>query len=82
MAMNLFDKLERKLISSIRKHMKVTNELAHTDDMLDLITTVSYDGYIVFSHKLSLNELYEIFKERLEQEKLYEEINRDLEDIG
>jgi hypothetical protein len=65
----MFEHLERKLISSIRKHMQVTNEIAHTDDTLDLITTVSYDGYIVFSHKLDLNPLYEIFKERLEQEK-------------
>ena len=63
--MSILDSLERKIISKIRKHLRVTNEIAHTGDMLDLITTISYDGYIVFSHSLSLNELYEIFKERM-----------------
>jgi len=69
--MRIFDSVERKIISKIRKHLRVTNEIAHTGDMLDLITTISYDGYIVFSHSLSLNELYEIFKERMEREDIY-----------
>ena len=79
--MNLFDKLERKLIASIQSHLKVSNEIAHTGDDLDLITTITYDGYKVFSHKLDLNPLYDIFKERLEYESFLEEMNKELKDI-
>ena len=73
---------EKQLISLIRKHLKITNEIAHTDDLLDLITLVTYDGKVIFSHKLDLNPLYTIFRDRMEQEKYYEELNRDLDDIG
>lgn len=73
---------EKQLIGLIQRHLKVRNEIAHTNDLLDLITTVSYDGKIVFSHKLDLNPLYSIFKERMEDEKYWEEMNKELEDIG
>ena len=69
---------ENQLINLIRKHLKVTNEIAHTDDLLDLITRVTYDGKVIFSHKLDLNPLYHIFRERLEQEAYEKESNEDL----
>ena len=73
---------EKQLISLIRKHLKITNEIVHTDDLLDLITLVSYDGKIVFSHKLNLNKLYEIFRDRMEQESFYAKIEEELDDAS
>lgn len=71
---------EKQLISLIRKHLKITNEIAHTDDLLDLITLVTYDGKVIFSHKLDLNPLYSIFKERLEDEEFYDSLGKHIEE--
>lgn len=76
----IFDKIEHKLVDLVKRHLKITNEIAHTDEHLDLITLVSYDGKIIFSHKLDLNGLYEIFRDRMEQESFYAKIEEELSD--
>ena len=70
--------LEQKLVSLIKRHLKITNEIVN--DPLTLITTCTYDGYIVMSHSLDLEQFYSIIKERLEDESFYAKIEEELDD--
>ena len=70
--------LEQKLVGLIKKHLKITNEIV--DEPLTLITTCSYDGYIVMKHSLSLEDLYTKFRDRMEQEAFEKLIDEELQD--
>ena len=74
----IFDKLEHKLVDLIKRNLKITNEIV--DEPLTLITTCTYDGFVVMKHSLDLERFYTLIKQRLEDEEFARLIDEELDD--
>ena len=56
------------LLDKFSRHLTVTNEV--NEESFTLVTKISYQGKVLFSHEMGLTPLYEMFRERLQKESL------------